>query len=218
MQLEAALSTLGRDATWVKGSEVITTWTELAAQPPIHRAGRRRFTDDELRAVFESIDTSGDGEICVAELKAAQHGRSAVLAAPQHGSCASSGHTWRLWAARHSQGEASPLGAQPLPRLLEPAASKATDFTAFDHAGRHPEGRPECGRQDGRENAHLRRRRRGRHSLFGRVQGNHPQRRSQALFRFQGSRGRQDSRGGLSAVDDPVVGRLVCYITVLCVI
>ena len=71
LQLEAALSTLGRDATWVKGSEVITTWTELAAQPPIHRAGRRRFTDDELRAVFESIDTSGDGEICVAELKAA---------------------------------------------------------------------------------------------------------------------------------------------------
>ena len=50
---------------------MLTTWTELAAQPPIHRAGRRRFTDDELRAVFDSIDTSGDGEIDAAELKAA---------------------------------------------------------------------------------------------------------------------------------------------------
>ena len=28
-----------------------------------------------------------------------------------------------------------PLGAQPLPRVLEPAASKAADFTAFDHVG-----------------------------------------------------------------------------------
>lgn len=70
-QLEAALAALGRDAAWVKGSEVIRTWTELAAQPPIHRAGRRRFTDDELRAVFAAIDTNGDGDICVAELKAA---------------------------------------------------------------------------------------------------------------------------------------------------
>ena len=51
--------------------EVITTWTELAAQPPIYRAGRRQFTDDELRAVFVSIDTSGDGEVDVDELKAA---------------------------------------------------------------------------------------------------------------------------------------------------
>ena len=38
----------------------------------------------------------------------------------------------RLWAARHSQrGEASPLGAQPLPRVLEPAASKAADSAAL---------------------------------------------------------------------------------------
>ena len=51
--------------------QVLTTWTELSAQPPIHRAGRRRFTDEELRAVFDSIDTSGDGEICVAELQVA---------------------------------------------------------------------------------------------------------------------------------------------------
>eukprot|EP00964_Phaeocystis_antarctica_P154914 scaffold123835_cov57-Phaeocystis_antarctica.AAC.1 len=28
-----------------------------------------------------------------------------------------------------------PLATQPLPRVLEPAASKAADFTAFDHVG-----------------------------------------------------------------------------------
>ena len=28
-----------------------------------------------------------------------------VLAVPQLGSCASSGRAWRLWAARHSQGD-----------------------------------------------------------------------------------------------------------------
>ena len=64
-----------------------------------------------------------------------QHAQSAVLAVPELGSCASSGRAWRLWAARHSQEEADPLGAQPLPRVLELAASKAADVTACDHAG-----------------------------------------------------------------------------------
>ena len=58
-----------------------------------------------------------------------------LLAASQLASCASSGRAWRLWAARRSQEEAGPLGAQPLPWMLEPAASKAADFPAFDHAG-----------------------------------------------------------------------------------
>ena len=58
------------------------------------------------------------------------------LAVPQLGPCALSGRAWRLWAARHSQEEADPLGAQPPPRVLAPAASKAADSTAFDHAGR----------------------------------------------------------------------------------
>ena len=48
---------------------------------------------------------------------------------------ASSGHAWRLWAARHSRREARPLGAQPLPPVLEPAASKVAHFPAFDHPG-----------------------------------------------------------------------------------
>ena len=58
--------------------------------------------------------------------QAEQHGQSVTLAAPRLGSCASSGRAWRLWAARHSDEEAGPLGAQPLPRLLERAASKAS--------------------------------------------------------------------------------------------
>ena len=53
------------------------------------------------------------------------------LAAPQLGPCASSGRAWRLRAAQHSQKEADPLGAQPLPRLLELAASKVADLPAF---------------------------------------------------------------------------------------
>ena len=48
------------------------------------------------------------------------------FAVPQLGSCASSGRAWQLWAARHSQGEAGPLGARP---LLELAASNAADVT-----------------------------------------------------------------------------------------
>ena len=36
----------------------------------------------------------------------------------------------------HSQGEAGPVSAQPLPQpLLERPTSKAADSTAFDHAG-----------------------------------------------------------------------------------
>ena len=66
---------------------------------------------------------------------AAPHGQSPHLAVPQLGSCASSGRAWRLRAARHSQEEAGPLRTgrpQSLPRVLELAASKAANFTAFD--------------------------------------------------------------------------------------
>ena len=61
---------------------------------------------------------------------------------PQLGSRASSGRAWQLQAARHSQEEAGPLGAQPLPLVLELVASKAADFTAFDHAGPPRVGAP----------------------------------------------------------------------------
>ena len=44
-------------------------------------------------------------------------------------------------AARHSQGGPRPLGSQPRPQLLERAASKVADFTAFDHLGTVSRGR-----------------------------------------------------------------------------
>ena len=69
-------------------------------------------------------------------LAAAPHGQIPPLAVLQLGSCASSRCTFRLWIARHSQGEAQSLGARPLPRALERAASKAADFTAFDNTGK----------------------------------------------------------------------------------
>ena len=56
-------------------------------------------------------------------------------AVPQLAPCASSARTWRLWAARHSQSEAQPLGTQPPPRGLKRTASKVADSTAFDRAG-----------------------------------------------------------------------------------
>ena len=49
-----------------------------------------------------------------------------LLALPQLGSCASSGRTRRLWAARHSKEEAGQLDTQPLPRLPEPVASNVS--------------------------------------------------------------------------------------------
>ena len=52
---------------------------------------------------------------------------------PSTGSCASSGRAWQLWLARHSQEEAVPLDAPPLPRVLEPAASIVAQFSAADH-------------------------------------------------------------------------------------
>ena len=65
-----------------------------------------------------------------ADAAAEQHGQSAALAVPQLGSCSSSGRGLWLWAARYSQIEAQPLGAQPPPRGLKRAASKVADFTA----------------------------------------------------------------------------------------
>eukprot|EP00964_Phaeocystis_antarctica_P077326 scaffold47971_cov59-Phaeocystis_antarctica.AAC.1 len=85
---------------------------------------------------------------------ASPHGQGAPLAAPQPGSRASSGPAWLLWAARHSQGEAGPLGAQPLPRLLELAASNTADFTAVVHSG--------LAARHGLRDAHPRRRDQGR--------------------------------------------------------
>ena len=88
-------------------------------------AGRRRSHSSVCSSAQEIYSSSA----------ARQHGQSGPLALPRLASCASSGHAWRLWAARHSQGEVSPLSAQPPPRMLEPAASTGADSTAVDHSG-----------------------------------------------------------------------------------
>ena len=62
------------------------------------------------------------------------------MAAPQRGTCASSGRAWRLWAARHAQGERRAYWApRPTASVLEPAACKAVDldFTGCDCPGMH---------------------------------------------------------------------------------
>jgi len=66
--------------------------------------------------------------------RVSRHGQSVPWAVPQLGSCTFSKRAWRLWAALDSQKEAGTLGAQPSPRVLELAASKAANSTAFDHA------------------------------------------------------------------------------------
>ena len=65
----------------------------------------------------------------------AQHGQSAPLAVPQLGSCASSGRAWHAALAGLALPREGPLGACSLPQVLELAASKADDSTAFDHSG-----------------------------------------------------------------------------------
>eukprot|EP00964_Phaeocystis_antarctica_P057097 scaffold33741_cov63-Phaeocystis_antarctica.AAC.8 len=90
-------------------------------------------------AVAAAVARLAPGELLLLENlrfhAAEQQGQSAPLAGPQLGSCASSGRTWRLWAAWCSQEEAGPLSAPPVPRVLELAASNAADSTAFDHSG-----------------------------------------------------------------------------------
>merc|ERR1719409_1830177 len=68
-ELERALDRLGIDGQWIKSSDMLNVWTDLA----IGRARRngRRYSDDELRTFFESIDTDKSGDIDRAELKAA---------------------------------------------------------------------------------------------------------------------------------------------------
>ena len=75
-----------------------------------------------------------------------QHGQSAhvgsmggackvpTLAAPERGSCGSSGRTWRLWAARHSQGRGQATGHPATASgVIERTASPVADSLAFDH-------------------------------------------------------------------------------------
>ena len=96
--------------------------------------------DRERSVLSEQAAASGKPAATIAKMDE-QQGQSDPLAVPELGCCAFSGCAWQLWAARHFQEEASPLGAQPPPRVLEQAASKAAHFIAFDH----PVGRGTAG-------------------------------------------------------------------------
>ena len=105
---------------------------EPAAQPDGAPAEGEKRTRRKKRPT--AADTATAADMAGVE----QHGQSAVWAVPQLGFRASSGLAWQLWLARRSQKEAVPLDAQPVPRVLELAASKAADFRAFDHPGPTP--------------------------------------------------------------------------------
>ena len=64
----------------------------------------------------------------------AAHGNTPPWAVPELGSCASSERAWRLWAALGGwllpRRPTRPLGANPLPRVLQPAAIKVASSAA----------------------------------------------------------------------------------------
>ena len=88
--------------------------------------------------VLRLLDASGHCTAALALLRSRMV-KVPVLAAPQLGSCASSGRAWRLSAARHSQEEAEPLGSKPLPRKLELAASKPAHSPPLTFQARPPD-------------------------------------------------------------------------------
>ena len=98
----------------------------LPALPPIGTAFEQAVSAEAVLVAATRIAAPGPP---FTPPHLAQVPRSMVKV-PQLGSCASSGRASRLWAAQHSQGEAGPLGAQPLPRVLELAASQAAYFLA----------------------------------------------------------------------------------------
>lgn len=71
--LEAALERLGIDGGWVKRGEMLNILIDLANDPAAGAASARgvSYSEDELRAVFDAIDTDGSGDIDLGELRAA---------------------------------------------------------------------------------------------------------------------------------------------------
>lgn len=68
--LEDALNANGIECGWIKSSEMLFAWTSMAADGESARKGRD-FTDEELKAAFDSIDTDGSGDIDEEELRTA---------------------------------------------------------------------------------------------------------------------------------------------------
>lgn len=70
-ELERALGLLGRDATWIQQSDMLTTWLKQLEGRAARSTAAPQYTDEELRAVFDSIDTDQSGDIDMSELKSA---------------------------------------------------------------------------------------------------------------------------------------------------
>mmetsp|Transcript_4355 Transcript_4355/g.11391 ORF Transcript_4355/g.11391 Transcript_4355/m.11391 type:complete len:481 (-) Transcript_4355:178-1620(-) len=65
--LERALVSVGIDAEWIKSSDMLNTWSNLAGGMGRSRGGRA-YTEEELLSVFKSIDSDSSGDIDQTEL------------------------------------------------------------------------------------------------------------------------------------------------------
>ena len=66
---EAALESLSIDGSWIKRSEMLNAWIESVDGS--ERRPSRSYSDEELRAAFDAIDTDKSGDIDIDELRAA---------------------------------------------------------------------------------------------------------------------------------------------------
>ena len=139
-----AMQTMADLRFFVSGSEARTTLAVVAScdglagpqRPPV---SQRRHVSHRCAATLRHGPEPVHRQAGVPRHAVSQHGHSLTpLAGPQLGSCAFSGRTWWLSAARHSQVEVRPPGAQSLPRVIELAASEVADSWAFDHSGLPP--------------------------------------------------------------------------------
>ena len=120
---------------------IAAIWNNVKVATKLIEAGGQLSPPNQYGATpLHFAAQKGHVEFC--QLLVAQRAQSDPLAVHQLGSRASSGQLSRLlcllrallarlWVAWHSQGEAGPLGAQPLPRVLERAASKAAHVTTL---------------------------------------------------------------------------------------
>jgi hypothetical protein len=66
---EAALESLSIDGSWIKRSEMLNAWIESVDGS--ERRPSRSYSDEELRAAFDAIDTDKSGDIDLDELRTA---------------------------------------------------------------------------------------------------------------------------------------------------
>ena len=126
-QLELAKGEAHAEVARLRASLGEATASEAALRTENERLLQKLMDALALQAhAMDSEVQAHEEQRVSSEVQAEQHGQGAVWAVPQLGSCASSGHAWRLRAARYSQEEARPLGAQPFPRLFELVASNVT--------------------------------------------------------------------------------------------